>query len=331
MALNTKYMTPAELTGFVRGRLETFDQNDPLQSVLPNTYVENISVRVGVSEHGVTPLAELRDWDAQPGIIDLPAQKRRTIDLVAASARRPVLESDGILSRLNGGEGYLNLIQRSANACAQAIYNRATALRASVLATGSATVDQANFGLNEDFGRSPELTAELSTLVSVTTSDPLVELSDFVQIMEDKGDARPDQAFASTKVINAFLRHPAFASKTADGLTRPATLEQVNAVLASNDLPVLVRYNTKIAGSRILPEDRLIFVPTGNPDVGNTVWGLTESAFHPEFAGIAASMPGAVAALWTTEGTAGKTVVDADSTILPILKNADLTGSLKVI
>lgn len=331
MALNTKHIDPATISGFVRGRLETYDENDALQAILPNIYEPAISVRFAVGEHGVTPMAELRDWDAQPDMLDLPAQKRRTIDLVAASSRIPITESDALLANLSGGEGYLNLIYRAGDACAQSIYNRVKFLRAKVLATGKATVDQENFGLDEDFGRSTELTAEMSTLVTESTTDPIVELQDFVQIIEDKGGARPDIAFASTKAINAFLRHPAFASRNIEGFSRPATLGEVNDVLVSNDLPSLRRYNEKVAGQRLLPEDRLIFAPTNNPDVGSTVWGLTESVNKPEFGGISATMPGAVAAVWTTDGTAGKTVVDADATVLPILKNADLTASLKVV
>lgn len=334
MALNTKYTTPAEITGFVRGRIESYTENDVLAQILPDESVDNISVRFAIGDAGVTPVAEARDWDAQPGSVDLPKSRRRTVDLVAFSSRFQVLESDALVSRLAGGEGYANLINRAADKCAQAIFNRAKALRASVLASGKVTIDQENFGLDEDFGRDAALTASLSQLVSAASSDVIGQLTDFVDVFEDKsGGTRPAYALASSKAINAFLKHAEFGSKVND-VTRPATLEQVNQVLLSADLPQLVRYNEKIGQSRVLPEDRLILVPdynAGTSDLGATIWGLTESSFKPEFAGIGGSLPGAVAAVWNTEGTAGKTVVDADSTFLPILKNANLSASLKVI
>lgn len=335
MALNTKYLTPAETTGFVRGRIESYSEQDVLSQILPDETVDNIAVRFSVGDAGVTPEAEARDWDAQPSTGDLPKQARRTIDLVAFSRRIPVSESDALMSRLAGGEGYANLIKRAGDSVAQAIFNAARRQRANVLATGKATIDQANFGLDEDFGRAAELTAALAQLVSAAGSDVLGQLGDFVDIFEEKsGGTRPSYALASTKAINAFLRHAQFAS-TVNDVTRPATLEQVNQVLLASDLPQLVRYNGKIGQSRLLPEDRLILVPDyvsgGASELGATIWGLTESSFKPEFSAIGGQLPGAVAAVWDTEGTAGKTVVDADSTFLPILKNANLSASLKVI
>lgn len=335
MALNTKYLTPAEVTGFVRGRIESYTEQDVLSQILPDETVDNIAVRFSVGDAGVTPEAEARDWDAQPSVGDLPKQARRTIDLVAFSRRIPVSESDALLSRLAGGEGYANLIKRAGDTVAQAIFNAARRQRATVLATGKATINQANFGLDEDFGRDAALTAALSNLASAAGSDVLGQLGAFVDIFEEKsGGTRPSYALASTKAINAFINHAQFASKVND-VTRPATLDQVNQVLLASDLPQLVRYNGKIGQSRLLPEDRLILVPDyvngGTSDLGATIWGLTESSFKPEFSGIGGQLPGAVAAVWDTEGTAGKTVVDADSTFLPILKNANLSASLKVI
>lgn len=337
MALNTKYLTPAETTGFVRGRIESYSEQDVLSQILPDETVDNISVRFSIGDAGVTPEAEARDWDAQPSVGDLPKQARRTIDLVAFSRRIPVSESDALMSRLAGGEGYANLIKRAGDSVAQAIFNAARRQRATVLATGKATINQANFGLEEDFGRAAELTAALAQLASASGSDVLGQLGDFVDIYEEKsGGTRPSYALASTKAINAFLRHEQFASKVND-VTRPATLEQVNQVLLASDLPQLVRYNGSLDNgkTRLLPEDRLILVPDyvngGTSELGATIWGLTESSFKPEFSAIGSQLPGAVAAVWDTEGTAGKTVVDADSTFLPILKNANLSASLKVI
>lgn len=351
MALNTKYLTPAEVTGFVRGRIETYTngsseqgiQQDVLAQILPDTSVQNIAVRFTVTDAGITPEAEYRDWDAQPAVVDLPAQKRRTIDLAALSSRIPVSESDALMSRLAGGEGYANLIKRAADSTAQSIFNTVKRQRGLVLATGKATIDQANFGLDEDFGRDAELTAALATLATNESADLIAQLQDFASIYEEKsGGYRAGAALVSTKVISAFARNKQFSSKLADGATRPATLDEVNAVLLTNDLPALVRYNEKTGvvnkqtGQRsrvaVLPEDRMIWVPTiGASDLGQTIWGLTESSFKPEFSAVGGALPGAVSAVWSTEGTAGKTVVDTDATVLPILKNANLSASLKVI
>lgn len=338
MPLNTQYIDPVTITGYVRGKIDNFNTADPLSAFLPNASVNNTAVRFEVTEAGVVPEAEARDWDAQPATGDLPVNKRRTIDLVAFSQRQPLSESDKLVARMASADSAItNLVLRAANTVALAIYNRARRTRATVLETGHATINQTNFGLDEDFGRAPELTATLGQLLTDPAADALQQLSDMAEVYEEKsGGERPKVALVSSKVINAFATNKQFTSVLADGSTRRANLAQVNSVLEDNELPTLQRFNEKIGTSRLFDESKMIWLPEpvapdGESALGASIWGLTESAFKPEFSALGSEMPGAVAAVYTADGIAGKTVVDGDATFLPILKNANLSAAIKVI
>ena len=325
-SLNTQFVEPAELTGFVRGTIDALQDNDVLSTVLPPESVQNISVRFRVGETGLV--------DAEPDIGSLPGGKRRTVDLIPISRRIPVMESDAIIARVAGNDQYSALVYDAAAAAARSIYERVRSLRGTVLATGRATLNLSNYGMDEDFGRDPELTATLSNLATSGTGSLLDELAAFVEIYEEKnGGVRPERAFASSKIINAFTRHSDFAFSNAQQVTKRVTVADVNEILVDHNLPQLVRFNEATASGKILPEDRLIMVPSAEraSELGSTAWGLTESAFKPEFFPSGQATPGPVAAVWTQPGTAGKTVADADSTVLPFLKNANLSAALKVI
>lgn len=335
MGLNTQFIDPATLTGYVRRGIDTA-QAGSLARFLPNDQVLNTSVRFTVGENGLVPEAEVRDFDAEPTQAGGEKLTRKTVDLVAISRRIPVAESEKLLARMAGDTAIRNLILKTTNSVVKAIADRSERMRGHLIETGSVVIDQANFGLTNDFGRDAELTATLAALVSTPTSDALGQLTDFVAIMVDKTGVRPGVALTSQKVINAVMRHNQFAVRIEAGSTRPATLSDVNAILADSQLPILEAFDRRTYSGRVLSDDKLFMLPApgdvnGEAELGGSIWGITESSFKPEFGLADAEIPGAVAAVWDNEGTAGSTIVDADSTFMPILKNANLSAALKVI
>lgn len=335
MGLNTQFIEPATLTGYTRRGIDAA-QAGSLARFLPNDSVLNTSVRFTVGENGLVPEAEVRDFDAEPTIAGGEKMQRKTVDLVAISRRVPVAESEKLLARMSGDTAIRNLILKTTNGVVKSISDRAERLRGQLIETGSVVIDQSNFGLTNNFGRDADLNASLSALVSATGSDVLGQLGDFVALMVDKTGERPGVALASQKVINAFTRHAQFAPKVESGATRPATLADVNAILADSGLPVLEAYDRRTFSGRVLTDDKLFLLPSagdvnGESALGGSIWGITESSFKPEFGLADGEIPGAVAAVWDNDGTAGSTIVDIDSTFMPILKDANLSAALKVI
>lgn len=333
MALNTKYLTPAALTGFIRQAVWNDPNEQSLSRFLPNTKVFAVHCKFRIGENGLLPEAEARDWDAEPEGAGGKAYETRLFPLVPHSRRIPVLESETVIAAAEGDAAARQLVLDTTNYAAQSVRDAAERFRGRVIETGRATVSQSNFGLADDFGRDPELTFAFPKLLSDSTSDLLSYLIDAADLYEDKNSGRrPEVMLASTKVIRGFLEHKDFATQLLNGVSRRATLEDVNSILAGYDLPTLQRYNHKTASGRVLSENKLFFLPSENTaELGETVWGITKASFKSEFGIPSGEQPGPVAAVWDMDGTAGATVVDADSAFLPALKNANLSAAITVL
>lgn len=333
MGLNTKYVTPPELTGFVREAVYNDAGEQSLAAYLPNTKVYGVNSKFKIGENGLVPEAEARDWDAEPEGSTSGAYETRVIPLIPHSRRFAVLESETVIAASEGDPAGRQLVLDTAAKAAESIVAAAERFRGRVIETGRATVNQSNFALNDDFGRDPDLTLTFPLLASDPNSELLAYLIDAADLYEDKNSGRrADVMLASTKVIRAFLDHKDFHVNVLNGVQRRTTLEQVNAVLGDYDLPQLVRYNRKTAAGRVLSENKLFFLPAaGTKELGETVWGITKASFKPEFSIPAGQAPGPVAAVWDMDGTAGATIVDADSAFLPTLKNANLSATITVL
>lgn len=333
MALNTKHLTPAQLTGFVRQAVYNDPSEGSLSRFLPNTKVFNVHCKFRIGENGLLPEAEARDWDAEPEGAGGHAYETRIFPLVPHSRRIPVLESETVLAASEGDAVARQLIMDTSNYAATSIRDAAERFRGRVIETGRATINQSNYAMDDSFGRDPELTFALPKLLSDDSSELLNYLIDAADLYEDKNTGRRASVMlASTKVIRAFLEHKDFQVQIINGVQRRTTLADVNSVLSDYDLPTLERYNRKTASGRVLSENKLFFLPdAGTKELGETVWGITKASFKSEFGIPQGEQPGPVAAVWDIDGTAGATIVDADSAFLPALKNANLSAAIEVL
>ena len=333
MALNTKHLTPAQLTGFVRQAVYNDPSEGSLSRFLPHTKVFNVHCKFRIGENGLLPEAEARDWDAEPEGAGGHAYETRIFPLVPHSRRIPVLESETVLAASEGDAVARQLIMDTSNYAATSIRDAAERFRGRVIETGRATINQSNYAMDDSFGRDPELTFALPKLLSDDSSELLNYLIDAADLYEDKNTGRRASVMlASTKVIRAFLEHKDFQVQIINGVQRRTTLADVNSVLSDYALPTLERYNRKTASGRVLSENKLFFLPdAGTKELGETVWGITKASFKSEFGIPQGEQPGPVAAVWDIDGTAGATIVDADSAFLPALKNANLSAAIEVL
>lgn len=333
MALNTKYIQPAPLTGFIREAVYNDPTEGSLSRFLPDTKTYGITAKFKVGQNGLIPEAEARDWDAEPGSAGGEAWETKTIGLVPHSRRIPVFETEAILAAAGGDAAARQLVLDTTNGAATSIRDAAERFRGRVLETGRATINQSNYMMNDDFGRDPELTFAIPKLLSDPNSELLTYLTEAADLYESKNvGKRPAVMLGSSTVIRHFLEHKDFATQMLNGVTRRATLADVNAILEDYELPRLERYNRSTAAGRVLSPNKLFFLPeAGTKELGETVWGITKASFKPEFNIPSSDAPGPVAAVWDIEGTAGSTIVDADSSFLPVMKNANLSAAITVL
>src|SRR5699024_7271722 len=190
MALNTKYLKPAELTGFIRQAVLNDPTEGSLSRFLPNTKVFNVHCKFRIGENGLLPEAEARDWDAEPEGAGGQAYETRLFPLVPHSRRIPVLESETIIAASQGDAQARQLVLDTTNYAASSIRDAAERFRARAIETGRATITQHNHAMEDDFARDPQLTFALPKLLSDASSELLSHLIDAAELYEDKTTGR---------------------------------------------------------------------------------------------------------------------------------------------
>ncbi|AYD89675.1 major capsid protein E [Actinomyces lilanjuaniae] len=341
----TDLIEPAELTGFVR---EAFEERERakglLASFLPNTQVADIVVRFARGEAGLVDEASYRAYDAEPEVLSAGAAGRVVIELPAIGSVKPVSEYLQLRSRGASDDALRNVVLKEALRSVQGVSDRTERMRGTVLATGRATIDQANFATEDDFGRDPSMSVTAATVWTDPDAKVLDDLIAWADAYGDLNGERPGAMVVSSRIARAIRSASEFQVRLVDGATRAASMEQVNQVLDSEGLPPLTVYDrrTQRAGQtlRVLPEDTLLLLPppvspdaasVGATPLGATFWGQTLAASEPSMGISDDQQPGIVASLDRATRTPRTVSVDVDAIALPVLANANLAMAAKVL
>lgn len=339
MAIWTDLITPAEATGYIRAALEDLEINQPsLNRYLPSEYVEDISVRFVKGRAGFVAEARFRAFDAEPEFAGSTQGQRVTIDLPALSQQRALSEWDQLRNRNASDESILVSIQKELVNVARAIFDRIERLRGTVISTGRATVTQSNFAFDDDFGRKASHTATVPTLWTTGAQSRLTDLVANMDLYATSNDGRlPGRMVMSRQGFRALASGNEFTITLANGTVRPADQDSLRTALDREGLPEIEIYGRSTAGGLVLPADRIFFLPEpvdpieGESDFGKTYWGRTLTSMDPKYNIAQGDQPGVVAAATKAEQIPHIAGVESDAIALPVLGNADLSLSLKVI
>lgn len=338
MKLWTDLIDPETLTQFARRALEEYEAaKGSLAAFLPNTEVDDISVRFVVGQAGLVPEARYRAFDAEPEFGKGPTGKRVTIDLVSLSQQGIISERDQLRLRKASDEIREKILLDATRMAVQGIAARSERQRGTVLVTGQATITQDNYVDSADFGRDPSMNVvapDLWTDPSVDRLSYLVTLAEQYRTMNGDG---PGAILASGRVARALSDGDQFATLLANGATRRATRGDAYRFLESEDLPPITINDRRTSGGRIIPDDVLLLLPApvdpngGESGLGATFWGQTLAASEPDYEIQESEQPGVVAAAFTNEGIPPIRHTYVDSLSLPVLANANLSMVAKVL
>lgn len=340
MAIWTDLITPAEATGYIRRALEDLEANQPsLARWLPNVFVADISVRFRKGQRGYVAEARFRAFDAEPEFAGGFSGQRVTIELPALSQQRAVSEYDQLRNMNAGDEAIRDAIFDELQNVAIAIANRMERLRGTVIASGRATVNQSNFGFDDDFGRRAAHATTVGALWATATPSRLTDLTAVQQTYSDNNDGTlPGAMVMSRRVFRAMAAGSEFTLTLANGTTRPADNDALNTLLAREDLPPIHIYDRATAGGRVLPNDSIYFLPAPvDPNqnrptaLGATYWGRTLTSQDSSYGIVRGEQPGVVAAATKADRIPHIAGVESDAIALPVLGNADLSYALKVL
>lgn len=326
----------AELTGFARGELEL--QDTGLARYLPNDYVADIAVEVMLGESGLVPEARYRAYDAEPEFIPSGEEGGIMLKLPAVSGREAVSEYRQLRLRGVSDDAMRAAIEKTMRRIVRAIADRTERTRGSVLTTGRATATQSNFRLNDDFGRDASLTATAAALWSTGGADRLGHLEAFHEVYQGLAGQVAGRLVMDQAAFSALRAGDQFAVALANGASRPASADDVQAIVTAAGLPQIEVYTRRTSKGAILPSGTVLFLPepvdpndAEGTDLGRTVWGQTLSASEPEYEIPEAEMPGVVVAAHKGDSVPHIASVVGDSINLPMLGVGNKSGALKVL
>lgn len=339
MALWTDLITPAEATGYVRAALSDLEINRAsLARWLPNVEVSDITVRFVKGQAGFIQEAEFRAFDAEPSIAGSSSGQRITLELPALGQNRPVSEYDQLRLRNAPDQVVRDSILKEIKNAAIAVADRIERLRGTVLNTGKATIAQGNYVSDDDFGRSGTHNVTAATLWASPTVSRLSDLNAWSDVYQatNNGTA-PGSIVLSRRAFRALASGNEFATLLANGATRPGLEADVRGMLTSAGLPELFIYDRSTAAGRVIPDDRLMFLPapvdpqSGQSEMGTTFWGQTLTSMDSSYAIEPSEQPGVVVGVYKNEKPPMIAEVVSDAIALPVLANANLSFVAKVL
>lgn len=327
MALWTDIIDPGTLTGYAREALKHVDGNG-LAQYLPNKTTSGNTVKVYRGDNGLVDEARWRAYDAEPEIAGRKGGKATVIELPALSINIPVSEFDQLQLMGASDEALRQEILRTTDQAVNAVAATVERMRGSVLSTGKATYDQQNFNIEDDFGRDPELTVTAGTLWSETTANPIDDIEKWVDLFVEKNGVTPTAIIASRKVANIIARSEGAKGLFGLGAGRPG-IAALNDALVDNDLPMIDVYNGRTKKGPIVPTDHIVMV--NSQGLGDTQWGRTLTSLSDLYSLAETDQPGLVTGVYRGEKPPMIAEVIADSIVLPIVANANLTLGAKVL
>ncbi|MFG3710891.1 major capsid protein [Micromonospora sp. NPDC047730] len=285
-----EYIEPAVLTGFVREVPAPAELI--LNRFLPDRYIADIEAAFDQVTK-VNRAASFRAWDAETKVGERDRFQRSRIKLPPLGVKTPIGEQERLLlERIRTGgdnrNGYVDAIYDDAANNARAVYNRMEIARGDVLQDWKFTLTgEGNLSLEADFG----MPAGHAVTASVVWSDhadasPLTDLKAWVKNYVDANGVRPAYMLTSSTVISNLLmsREIRELAGSLAGVPTLVTEQQLNQVLTAHRLPVLVEYDTRIdvddVDTRVIAEDRIIFLPADPSSLGFTAWGVTAESLE---------------------------------------------------
>ena len=341
MTLILDLVDPQELVGYVRGFQEEQENNQfRLSAYLPNDNIDDIEYRITSGALRMPDAAMVRAWDTESPIGSRQGLRRLFGELPPISKKIRLGEEERLRKRkieTGSNAAIVNAIYDDAANMTLSVLSRIEMMRGEVLETGKVVINENGVLMTVDYGRKAGHTATAATKWDQAGSDPVIDMTTWVQAYIDTNGQAPVQGLTSTKVINSLISNAKMRDYSGRGGFVPGRITAVEAqqVFADFNLPPLVAYDSKVrvngVQTRITNEKKITFVgPQGS--MGGTLFGTTaESLVLQEARAIAgADAPGLVATVHAQDDPVS-TWTKVAGIALPTLTTPDLTFTVQVL
>lgn len=329
MGLWTDVIEPYELTQVARATLEEKERANTLATILPNKFVDDIVVRLTATDSGLLEAAEYRAYDAETSIGSAPAGKRLTVELPPLGQKVRVSEYDQL--RLRAGnvsdEQVKNTIAGAAVAVAKAVADRVELARGFALAQGELLIGENQIVVEYPYGRDESMKVTAANKWQDSdAATPIADLTAWVDAYVAKNGVEPDTLILSRKARANLLKSKEVRSFAGASVPAAVTVEFLNNLLESLDLPAVTTYDRKVKYHQkltpVIPEDKVI-ITSAQAGVGATFWGTPLEATEEGYDLAGEERPGIAVGAYKDDDPLG-VWVRASAIALPVLADGNL-------
>ncbi len=326
---------PAELTGYVRASLADSEANRfALSAYLPSRPVNDLLYRFQAGGGGLADAATFRTYDAESPIGDRVGATRVTGELPPISRKIRLGEYDSL--RLRNADGAIrDQVFSDAERMALSIAARMELARGEALSTGKIVLAENGIVATVDFGRAAGHTVTAATpWTTVANADVINDLSAWVATYTTTNGEAPGAAIVSTRIMGLIQRNAKISTSVGSLAGSPGIVTRtgIDAAMAAYGLPPLVVNDEQVrvngVATRVIPDDRVVFLPATSADLGAVLYGVTAEASEPGY-NLTGSEPGVVAGSYKSDDPVA-VWTKAAAIALPVLANPDLTFSADV-
>ena len=330
--------TPEYLTGFATEFYKSLQEQEiaqnSLQRYFPDRYVEGIDLNTRDLKVTRPVMAFNRAWDAEPSRGTNPPVKIVRFENIPLTQKYTIGEKDQLRARIQSNDIIRQSIENKVMQGVESIADRLEYQRGQTLNKAKFLVETETGGVTEDvWGRSAEADVTAAAKFDAEGTNILNELVKYRQAYHKLNGFYPGAMVMSTRVFMAIQTSTQFATKIGDGY-RPATLEDVNGILAGQRLPQITIYdrqvNTYDGPVDVLDSDSIFLLPpAGNRILGETVFSRTVTAVNLGWTGV--NGQGIVANIVQRPNVASLRDVVVDSVAMPALYSPDAAFKVKVL
>jgi len=328
------YVTPAELTGYVRE--VPLPTGQILNRFLPDQRVNDIEAAWDEATR-TNRAAKFRAYNAPTPVGRRDSFTRSRVTLPPLGQKTVIGEWERLqLERIRTGgtadNGVIDAIYNDVEINASAVHNRMELARGDVLVDGKFTLAGENgLTIEADFGvPAGHLVTAAVVWSNYATGTPLSDERAWRQTYIDANGQPPGYVLMPSATIGHLLlseQYRELAPMVVGGSPSILTEESLNAIRRAHRLPEIIEYDHRVevdgVNVRTIPADRVIYLPQNPRDLGYTAWGITAEAL--ELAGldnpglVYEEMPGLVGVVmkegdplrtWTKVGAVGMPILE---------------------
>jgi hypothetical protein len=332
-------VSPDALTTFIRN--VPIPASNALQALFPTRYFD--SNRVDWAELVQTNrTAAYRSFDGLIHVSSRDAGSGKFVELIPFSDSLNQGEYERIareVARLGGTnrEPQVRAAYNDAERLVGTMNNRIELAWGDVLTDGKLTINEGGFNGEADYGvPANQVTAPAGALwtdANQATATPLLDLDAWQEVRIANGNARATRMLMSRVRLGVLRRNKeiidAVYGSTA-GRTS-VTVDELNTLLASEDLPVPFIYDSTLnvegTVTRVIPQDKVALLPEDIGSLGFMAFGLTATALEIVGSGQAEMSFGdaqGIVGVVEKVGPPYREFTFVDAVGMPILSNAGL-------